>query len=125
MSHLVQTKLIHRPLVLIFMGVSGSGKTTIATLFAKKTGAICYEGDSFHPPENIKKMRNAIPLTDKDREKWLQTLREVVARSLEQREFVVTTCCALKSAYRELLRAVMRVSSLCISPGRSPSLKKD
>jgi gluconokinase len=92
------------PLVLIFMGVTGSGKTTIATLFVEKTGATFYEGDEFHPPENIDQMRSGIPLTDDDREKWLRTLRGIIVRSLKENEFAVITCSALKSAYRELLQ---------------------
>jgi carbohydrate kinase (thermoresistant glucokinase family) len=61
---------IHRPTILIFMGVAGCGKTTVATLFAKKTGATFYEGDQFHPPENVQKMRSGIALTDGDRKQW-------------------------------------------------------
>jgi gluconokinase len=87
------------------MGVAGSGKTTVAKLFAKKTGAIFYEGDDFHPPENIAKMRAGIPLTDADRGKWLKTLRQIVVRALANNELSVLTCSALKAKYREQLAA--------------------
>jgi gluconokinase len=85
------------------MGVAGSGKTTVARLFAKKAGAVFYEGDDFHPAENIAKMRAGIPLTDADRKKWLQTLKEIVIRTLAKNEFSVLTCSALKAKYREEL----------------------
>ena len=94
---------MNRPTVLIFMGVSGSGKTTVAKLFAEKTSAIFYEGDDFHPPENIAKMRDGIPLTDADRKKWLQTLRKIIVHGLAEKEFSVLTCSALKAKYREEL----------------------
>jgi gluconokinase len=100
----VKTAPFHRPLLLIFMGVAGSGKTTVASLFAKKTGATFYEGDEFHPPANIAKMRGGVPLTDEDREQWLQNLTEVVTRALAAGEFAVLTCSALKTKYRERLQ---------------------
>jgi len=77
----VKGELPERPTVLIFMGVAGSGKTTVAKLFAKKTGAIFYEGDDFHPQENVAKMRAGIPLTDADRKKWMKTLKKIVYRA--------------------------------------------
>jgi gluconokinase len=92
------------PLVLIFMGVSGSGKTAMGTLFAKKTGAIFWEGDEFHPPQNIEKMRRGVPLTDEDRRQWLRTLREIIVRSLDRGVFTVIACSALKAAYRDVLQ---------------------
>ncbi len=85
------------------MGVTGSGKTTVAKLFAKKTGAVFYEGDDFHPPENIAKMSAGIPLADADREKWLQAMRAIIVRALAKKEFSVLTCSALKAKYREKL----------------------
>jgi gluconokinase len=87
------------------MGVAGSGKTTVAKLFAKKTGAIFYEGDDFHPPENIAKMRAGIPLTDADRGKWLKTLQQIVVRALAKKEFSALACSALKAKYRKALSA--------------------
>jgi gluconokinase len=94
-----------RPVVLIFMGVSGSGKTTVAKLFAQKTGAIFFEGDEFHPPENVARMRGGIPLTDADRKLWLQKLRAIVAGALAKNEFTALTCSALKAKYRDELTA--------------------
>jgi gluconokinase len=91
------------PAVLIFMGVAGSGKTTVAKLFAKKTGAVFYEGDDFHPPENVAKMRAGIPLADADRKNWLQTLRKIVVRALAKKEFSALACSALKEKYRDQL----------------------
>lgn len=88
------------------MGVSGSGKTTVAKLFARKAGAAFYEGDDFHPAENVAKMRAGIPLTDADRETWLQALRKIIMRSLAKKEFTVLTCSALKAKYRDVLAAV-------------------
>ena len=85
------------------MGVAGSGKTTVAKLFAKKTGAIFYEGDDFHPPENVAKMSAGIPLTDADRKKWLQSLRKIIFAALAKKEFSVLTCSALKAKYRDAL----------------------
>jgi gluconokinase len=87
------------------MGVTGSGKTTVAKLFARKTGAIFYEGDDFHPPENIAKMRAGIPLTDADRKKWLKKLRGIVVRALAKNEFSALSCSALKAKYRDELAA--------------------
>jgi len=72
-------------------------------LFAKKTGAIFYEGDDFHPPENIAKMSAGIPLTDADRKKWLQALREIIVRALDKKEFAVLACSALKAKNRDAL----------------------
>ena len=86
------------------MGVAGSGKTTVAGLFAKETGAAFYEGDDFHSPANIAKMRGGVPLIDGDREQWLQRLREIITRSLAVNTFAVLTCSALKAEYREFLR---------------------
>lgn len=87
------------------MGVAGCGKTTIVKLFAEKSGAVFYEGDDFHPPENIAKMRAGIPLTDADRTEWLQTLRKIVAASLEENKLIALTCSALKAQYRNELAA--------------------
>jgi gluconokinase len=93
-----------RPLVLIFMGVAGSGKTTVGKLFAEKTRAVFYEGDHFHSPANIAKMRRGVPLTDDDRESWLRALREVIVAALARNELAAITCSALKAKYREQFR---------------------
>jgi gluconokinase len=86
------------------MGVTGVGKTTVGRLLADRLGARFLEGDAFHPPANVAKMRAGIPLEDADRWPWLETLRAELARELAKGATVVLACSALKRAYRDLLR---------------------
>ena len=86
-------------MIVVAMGVSGSGKTEIGSRLAQRLGYEFVEGDDFHPPENVAKMRSGTPLTDEDRLPWLQALN----RELRERESAVLTCSALKRAYREVL----------------------
>jgi gluconokinase len=90
--------------IVIVLGVSGAGKTTIGKLLAEQLGWLFYEADDFHPRANIEKMRGGRPLTDEDRSPWLERLREQITRSLAANENAVLACSALKRAYRERLR---------------------
>ncbi|WP_229680699.1 gluconokinase [Marinobacterium zhoushanense] len=84
----------------IVMGVSGCGKSLIGSLLAKRLGLAFFDGDDFHPPENVAKMRQGIPLNDQDRYGWLQTLNDLINRE----EGMVLACSALKPQYRQQLR---------------------
>lgn len=92
------------PPVLIFMGVSGCGKSTCGQLVAEKLGIEYAEGDSYHPEVNVEKMRSGSPLTDEDRGPWLMDLSSLLARWVETGEGGVLTCSALKRKYRDILR---------------------
>jgi gluconokinase len=87
-------------MICILMGVSGSGKSTIGQLLSQKLGWPFYDGDDFHPPENIEKMRHGIPLTDSDRQPWLAALRDI----MEQNQDVIIACSSLKETYRDYLQ---------------------
>jgi gluconokinase len=89
--------------VVVMMGVSGSGKTTIAGELGKRTGWILLEGDGFHPPENIAKMQAGVPLTDEDRWPWLRAIAAAVDASRVRGESAIVACSALKRAYRDIL----------------------
>jgi gluconokinase len=89
--------------VIILMGVSGVGKTTIGKRLAEALGWRFLEGDDFHPLANVKKMAAGIPLTDEDRMPWLERLRELLAEVLARGEDAVLACSALKRSYRQLL----------------------
>jgi gluconokinase len=89
---------------LVVMGVSGCGKSTIATALCQRTRAQMIEGDDFHPPSNIQKMRAGTPLTDADRQGWLDRLGQEVVERLATAQQIVCTCSALKRRYREQLR---------------------
>lgn len=85
---------------IVVMGVSGCGKSTLGRILAKKTGGIFLDGDDFHPPENIIRMKSGIPLTDEDRKGWLESL----ARQIHSAEkLTIIACSALKASYRKIL----------------------
>lgn len=89
--------------IIIVMGVSGVGKTTVASLLAQRLGAVFVEGDSFHPTANVRKMRQNQPLTDTDRVPWLDRLAKEIIKWKEDNRSVVLACSALKARYREIL----------------------
>jgi gluconokinase len=88
----------------IIMGVSGSGKTTIARMLAQRLGWSFYEGDAFHPPANIAKMGAGVPLNDEDRLGWLEALATLIENKIRAGENGVVACSALKKSYRDVLR---------------------
>ncbi|HAX74250.1 MAG TPA: gluconate kinase [Cyanobacteria bacterium UBA11372] len=90
-------------MIVIVMGVSGAGKSTIGKMLASKLNWEFFDADDFHPPANIEKMRQGIPLTDADRMPWLLTLQDAIARILQQDRHAVLACSALKSSYREIV----------------------
>jgi gluconokinase len=91
------------PRVVVAMGVSGSGKTTVGVELAKALGWRFQEGDALHPAANVEKMRHAIPLTDEDRWPWLHAIAEVIDGWRAKREQGVLACSALKRAYRDII----------------------
>jgi gluconokinase len=91
-------------MVIVLMGVSGSGKTTVGIPLARALGGEFVEGDDYHPQANVAKMRQGIPLDDADRQPWLETLAAEIGRWLAAGRTVVLACSALKRSYREILR---------------------
>ena len=90
-------------MILVLMGVSGSGKTTIGALLAKALQWRFYEGDALHSAANRSKMTRGIALTDADRLPWLHRIRRLIERCLADGVDAVITCSALKQSYREVL----------------------
>ncbi len=107
------------PDVVIVMGVSGSGKTTVAQGIATALGWEFAEGDTFHSPANVAKMRSGHPLTDEDRWPWLEAIGAWISTKESRGESAVVTCSALRRAYRDLLRQgrpAVRFLHLTLSP---------
>jgi len=91
-------------MIVLIMGVTGAGKTTVGQFLAQQLGWEFADADSLHSPANIEKMRLGIALTDADRAPWLQAIHDAMAqRSLEGRS-IVLACSALKHTYRRQLR---------------------
>jgi gluconokinase len=91
------------PCALVVMGVSGSGKSTIADRLAMRLGWRYEDGDKYHPPANVAKMSAGQPLTDEDRWPWLQAIADEIDRTCKASERAVVACSALKHAYRDIL----------------------
>ena len=92
------------PLQVVVMGVSGTGKSTVATALADQLGWPFIEGDDLHPRSNVAKMESGEPLTDDDRAPWLKAIRERAQELSEAGRSAVITCSALKRQYRDSLR---------------------
>jgi gluconokinase len=90
-------------LIILVMGVSGSGKTTIGRLLAEQVGWHFADADDFHSADNRDKLAKGIPLTDEDRRPWLDDLRSAIASWVAQGRPTVLACSALKAAYRSYL----------------------
>jgi len=90
-------------MIVVLMGVTGSGKTTLGQLLADQLGWTFVEGDAFHPEANVQKMRRGEPLTDADRAPWLRALRARIDELAAAGRSAVVACSALKQAYRDVL----------------------
>jgi gluconokinase len=90
-------------MIIVVMGVSGSGKTTIGTMLADAIRCPFLEGDSLHSKENVQKMRHGTPLADSDRAPWLAAIRAHILKFFKRGETLVVACSALKQQYREFL----------------------
>ncbi len=91
------------PVVIVVMGVSGCGKTTVARLLAQRLGWRFAEADEFHSSANVAKMRGGVPLTDADRRPWLDAIAEYIDAARASRTPCVVTCSALKRRYRDVI----------------------
>lgn len=90
-------------MVIVLMGVAGSGKTTVGRMLAHRLGWPFRDADNFHPMRNREKMRRGISLDDNDRRPWLEAVRASIIESINGKENAVYACSALKQAYRKLL----------------------
>ena len=112
------------PMAVIVMGVSGSGKTTLAMALSSAIGCSFFEGDEFHSPEAVQRMRAGIPLTDEDRWPWLDRLGRAVGTAAASQGIAVASCSALKRIYRNRLRETIStpVGFVLLEAGREELL---
>ena len=92
-------------MILLVMGVTGSGKTTVGKLLAQRLGWLFLDADDFHPAANIEKMKHGVPLSDEDREPWLAAIHTELLKCAAENKDAVLACSALKQSYRARLAA--------------------
>jgi gluconokinase len=108
-------------MILVLMGVAGSGKTTVGVLLGHRLKWPFHDTDDLHPPANRDKMSRGIALTDEDRRRWLQAVRALICRLVDANQNAVVACSALKSSYREQIAVEPSVVRFVYLKG-SPSL---
>jgi gluconokinase len=111
-------------MVIILMGVAGSGKTTVGRELARELGWKFYDADDFHPRSNVEKMSHGVPLNDEDRAPWLGRLRELIESCLARGEDAVLACSALKESYRRTLVVGDRVKLVYLKGDRELLLER-
>ena len=99
-------------MIVLVMGTTGAGKTTVGKLLAEKLNWIFLDADDFHPPANVAKMKQGIPLDDADRVPWLAATHDRLASETAAGKNCVLACSALKHSYRETIRAGLDVRTV-------------
>ncbi|HUK25734.1 MAG TPA: gluconokinase [Terriglobales bacterium] len=104
-------------MIVIVMGVTGSGKSTVGSRLARELGWEFLDGDSLHPAANVEKMHRGISLTDADRLPWLRAVRTAIEERMAQGKSLVVACSALKQSYRDELKLSPEVSFVYLKGG--------
>lgn len=112
--------IAHDALAIVVMGVSGCGKSTLGVVLAERLGCRFLEGDDYHLPESVAKMRAGVPLEDADRWPWLDRLGAALDAAAQRDGVAIAACSALKRSYRDRLRALAsgRILFLFLNPDR-------
>ena len=105
-------------MILLVMGTTGSGKTTVGKMLAERLGWLFLDADDFHSPQNKEKMHRGLPLSDQDRAPWLAAIHNELLRQNQLGRKVVLACSALKREYREMLRTGPEVKFVYLKGGR-------
>ncbi len=111
-------------MIIVMIGVSGAGKSTVGQLLAAELQCAFLEGDSLHSPANIEKMAHGIPLTDADRAPWLAAIHSRIVECFQRGENLVVACSALKQKYRDVLARGVNIAWVYLKGSREVILPR-